>query len=190
MRSIFGVMAPPSKATQGASAARTVIHGFESGHIPKVISRIEKNQERIDSDSMFDDANQHLLERRYTAYEAIKNVFKNNEVANKRPDLKANQVFLYDSPSPNNVSAALHMEFKADATAEVKWVGSIRPGESVKLLQQAGEIARSRGVTKITGAAQWDSSKLYKRMGATTTGRYDPLNQNQPVEIDVNKMLR
>ncbi len=129
---------------------------------------IEDFQEEIDSESALandvEDPRYKKLERLFTAYDAILYVLRNDLKRKSNPSLQRNSIILYRFDD-QEIVAAIHaqVEDDEDDEVEIKWVGSIEPGEGRKLIDQALQIAKKRGAKKARLAAKYGSEPFYQK---------------------------
>jgi len=135
--------------------------------VPKIASelkRIDEIQEALDDRAITDEEHYDKYERKYQAYEAIKMVLLNNQKALNNQRLADKSSFKYVMER-GHVVAAAHMVF-AESSAELKWLGSVSPGQGRELLELVKHEAQQKGIANLDITSKFGSSEYYKKLGA------------------------
>lgn len=155
-------------------------------NIADQIEQIESNQEEIDSTTTFLGNSHEMtdkirnrinkLEHDYKALEAIKMVLQNDRKHLSPTKENGNYFYMYDTQG-DQIIAAIAVQVKGDQ-AEVKWLGSIKPGHGKPLLYKALEKAKQMGARKVQLTSKWESEGFYTKAGLKKAGNANSLFGN------------
>ncbi len=109
-------------------------------------------------------------ERMFNANEAKRMVLLNNAKALDKGSTGHHFLYETDKNAPGGIGAAIHLDTSVPGKAELKWIGSTKPGAGSRLIEQAKTLSKAHGASTIEGESKWGSAKYYeKHHGATIT---------------------